>query len=244
MEEMGIRLNKYLSDSGVCSRREADRLIAAGKVTVDGKTAEMGQRIFTGQQVVFCGKPVTDKPEPVLLMVNKPRGIVCTAEKREKDNIVDFLKYPQRIYPVGRLDKESHGLILMTNQGELVNQILKGSNYHEKEYIVRVDRPVDAEFIRHMSEGVYLPDLDRTTRRCKVRKLDRNSFSIVLTQGWNRQIRRMCEACGYRVRDLERIRIMNLRLGDLPEGKYRPLDDAEYRKLMDMLKDRSNFKKI
>ena len=173
-----------------------------------------------------------EKPRPVLLMVNKPRGIVCTTQRRDRDNIVDFVRYPQRVYPVGRLDKESRGLILMTNQGELVNRILRGSERHEKEYLVQVDRPVTAEFLRKMASGLYLPDLDRTTRPCQVRRRGRNSFYIVLTQGWNRQIRRMCEACGYRVKDLQRIRIMNLLLGELPEGAYREVTEAEFAGLM------------
>ena len=160
---------------------------------------------------------------------------MCTAQRSEKNNIVDFIHYPQRVYPVGRLDKESRGLILMTNQGELVNRILKGSNFHEKEYVVRVDRPITADFVKKMSGGIYLPDLDRTTRKCQVKKQSRDVFSIILTQGWNRQIRRMCEACGYRVRDLQRIRIMDLTLGDLPEGQYREAEPEEIRRLTEQL---------
>ena len=236
MEENGIRLNKFLSASGICSRREADRSIEAGEVLVDGVVAQMGQRIFPDQEVIFRGKKVSERPAPVLLMVNKPKGIVCTAEKREKQNLVDFIHYPQRVYPVGRLDKDSRGLILMTNQGELVNQILKESMFHEKEYLVWVNRPVTAEFVRSMSEGIYLSEFDRTTRKCRVEKKSKNMFSITLTQGWNRQIRRMCEACGYRVMDLQRIRIMNLKLGDLPEGAFREVTEAEYQALIGQLK--------
>lgn len=232
MQETEIRLNKWLSASGICSRREADRMIDQGEVLVDGVPAVRGQKITPEQHVVFRGKTVEASPQRVLLMVNKPRGIVCTAEKREKDNIVDFIHYPQRIYPVGRLDKDSRGLILMTNQGELVNKILKESMYHEKEYLVWVDKAITAEFVRKMAQGVYLPELGRTTRKCRVLKKSRMQFSIVLTQGWNRQIRRMCEACGYRVRDLQRIRIMNLELGDLPEGKYRQVTQTEYHRLL------------
>lgn len=232
MEETGVRLNKFLSAAGICSRREADREIEAGRVLVDGRPAVAGQKVLPGQKVTFRGRNVEEKPRPVLLMVNKPRGIVCTTQRRDRDNIVDFVRYPQRVYPVGRLDKESRGLILMTNQGELVNRILRGSERHEKEYLVQVDRPVTAEFLRKMASGLYLPDLDRTTRPCQVRRRGRNSFYIVLTQGWNRQIRRMCEACGYRVKDLQRIRIMNLLLGELPEGAYREVTEAEFAGLM------------
>lgn len=232
MEETGVRLNKFLSAAGICSRREADREIESGRVLVDGRPAVAGQKVLPGQKVMFRGRTVEEKPRPVLLMVNKPRGIVCTTQRRDRDNIVDFVRYPQRVYPVGRLDKESRGLILMTNQGELVNRILRGSERHEKEYLVQVDRPVTAEFLRKMASGLYLPDLDRTTRPCQVRRRGRNSFYIVLTQGWNRQIRRMCEACGYRVKDLQRIRIMNLLLGELPEGAYREVTEAEFAGLM------------
>ena len=232
MEETGVRLNKFLSAAGICSRREADREIEAGRVLVDGRPAVAGQKVLPGQKVTFRGRTVEEKPRPVLLMVNKPRGIVCPTQRRDRDNIVDFVRYPQRVYPVGRLDKESRGLILMTNQGELVNRILRGSERHEKEYLVQVDRPVTAEFLRKMASGLYLPDLDRTTRPCQVRRRGRNSFYIVLTQGWNRQIRRMCEACGYRVKDLQRIRIMNLLLGELPEGAYREVTEAEFAGLM------------
>ncbi len=232
MEETGVRLNKFLSASGICSRREADREIAAGKVYVDGKRAVAGQKVLPGQKVTFRGKLVEEKPRPVLLMVNKPRGVVCTTQRREQDNIVDFVHYYQRVYPVGRLDRESRGLILMTNQGELVNRILRGSERHEKEYLVRVDRPVSSDFLRKMAAGLYLPDLDRTTRPCRVRKTGRDSFDIILTQGWNRQIRRMCAVCGYHVEDLKRIRIMNLLLGELPEGAYREVTETEFAGLM------------
>lgn len=232
MEETGVRLNKFLSASGICSRREADREIASGKVFVDGKAAVAGQKVLPGQKVTFRGKLVEEKPGPILLMVNKPRGIVCTTQRRDRDNIVDFVHYPQRVYPVGRLDKESRGLILMTNQGELVNRILRGSERHEKEYLVQVDRPVTADFLKKMAAGLYLPDLDRITRPCRVRGTGRDSFSIVLTQGWNRQIRRMCAVCGYQVKDLKRIRIMNLLLGELPEGAYREITETEFAGLM------------
>lgn len=239
MEEL-IRLNKYLSEAGVCSRRAADAAIEAGKVTVNGKPATMGQKVGPRDKVVFDGKAVVAEDTPVIIAYNKPVGIVCTAEKREKNNIVDCINYPVRIYPIGRLDKDSHGLILLTNQGDLVNKIMRGSNYHDKEYIVRVDKEITAEFIKTMAAGIYLKELDATTRPCQIKKLSKFTFSIILTQGLNRQIRRMCEACGYRVRDLKRVRIMNINLGDLPEGKYRDLSTGELKKLNELIADSSN----
>ncbi len=231
----GIRINKFLSEAGVCSRREADRQVENGNVTIDGKIAVMGDRIFDGQKVCFMGKEVTLEEEKILLAVHKPTGIVCTAEKREKNNIVDFIHYPKRIYPVGRLDKDSTGLILMTNQGELVNKIMRAGNMHEKEYIVTVNKPVTDAFLRGMSGGVPLVELGVTTRKCKVERLGKRKFKIILTQGYNRQIRRMCEYFGYRVEELQRVRIMNIRLGDLAPGTYRKLTTKEYTELMHML---------
>lgn len=235
METEGIRLNKYLSEAGVCSRREADRQIEAGAVLVNGRTAMVGTRIMPGDCVEYQGREVHNRQKPVLLLLNKPPGIVCTAEKREKNNVVDYLHYPVRLYPVGRLDKNSRGLLLMTNQGDLVNRIMRSRNYHEKEYIVRVDRPINADFIRRMSEGLYLPELEVTTRSCKVEKQSKYVFRIVLTQGLNRQIRRMCAVCGYQVRDLQRVRIMNLMLTGIPEGQYREITQDEYKELMELL---------
>ena len=231
----GIRINKFLSEAGVCSRREADRQVENGNVTIDGKIAVMGDRIFDGQKVCFMGKEVTLEEEKILLAVHKPAGIVCTAEKREKNNIVDFIHYPKRIYPVGRLDKDSTGLILMTNQGELVNKIMRAGNMHEKEYIVTVNKPVTDAFLRGMSGGVPLVELGVTTRKCKVERLGKRKFKIILTQGYNRQIRRMCEYFGYRVEELQRVRIMNIHLGDLAPGTYRKLTTKEYTELMHML---------
>ena len=231
----GIRINKFLSEAGVCSRREADRQVENGNVTIDGKIAVMGDRIFYGQKVCFMGKEVTLEEEKILLAVHKPAGIVCTAEKREKNNIVDFIHYPKRIYPVGRLDKDSTGLILMTNQGELVNKIMRAGNMHEKEYIVTVNKPVTDAFLRGMSGGVPLVELGVTTRKCKVERLGKRKFKIILTQGYNRQIRRMCEYFGYRVEELQRVRIMNIHLGDLAPGTYRKLTTKEYTELMHML---------
>ncbi|MDD6075104.1 MAG: pseudouridine synthase [Clostridium sp.] len=229
-----IRLNKYLSESGICSRREADRLIEAGKVLVDGSVAVMGMKIVPGQRVVCDGIPVGEKDRPVLLAVNKPRGIVCTtSEKDRAENIVEFLNYPIRIYPVGRLDKESEGLLLMTNQGELMDRILRARNGHEKEYRVTVDRPITEAFLRRMGSGV--PILDTVTRPCEVKRLGEQEFGIILTQGLNRQIRRMCEALGYRVTRLCRIRIMNLTLGSLKSGEYREVSGTELTELKRLL---------
>ena len=233
MEE--IRLNKYLSEMGICSRREADRLIEAGKVLVDGQTAPMGMKITPDQKVVCDGKTVgmvengrRKKPKPVLLMVNKPRGIVSTTSDKDRAmNIVELVKYPERVYPVGRLDKDSEGLILLTNQGDLVNKIMKASNGHEKEYVVTVDKPVTAKFIEKMSAGVYLDELDVTTRECEVRATGKREFTIILTQGLNRQIRRMCEAVGLEVVRLKRNAEGVVKLGMLKPGTYRELTKAE-----------------
>lgn len=227
MEE-SIRLNKYLSDAGVCSRRAADKAIEEGNVLINGSPAVMGQKVGPEDTVEYCGKVVTNADKRnVLIAYNKPVGIVCTAEKREKNNIVDHINYPQRIYPIGRLDKDSNGLILLTNQGDLVNKIMRGVNAHEKEYIVTVDKDIDADFIKHMSEGVYLDELEVTTRKCKVKKLGPRKFNIILTQGLNRQIRRMCQMLGYKVVTLKRVRIMNIELGDLKEDTYRDVTAEE-----------------
>ncbi|MGN0482792.1 MAG: 23S rRNA pseudouridine(2604) synthase RluF [Lachnospiraceae bacterium] len=238
MEETGIRINKYLSESGVCSRREADRWVLEGNVTIDGKTAEIGDRVLPGQKVEYFGKPVVPETQRVLLVFNKPKGIVCTAEKREKNNVIDFLKYPIRIYPIGRLDKESSGLLLLTNDGELVNKIMRAGNMHEKEYLVRVNKPVTDSFLHGMANGV--PILDTMTRKCRVEKTGKFTFRIVLTQGLNRQIRRMCEYFGYRVKDLQRVRIMNICLEDLELGTYRDVTEEEWQILNEMLADSSS----
>lgn len=231
----GIRINKFLSEAGVCSRREADRQIENGNVMINGERAECGSRVLPGQEVFFLGRPVRKEEEKILLAVHKPVGIVCTAEKREKDNIVDFIHYPKRIYPVGRLDKDSSGLLIMTNQGDLVNKMMRASNMHEREYVVTVNKPLSDPFLRGMAGGVPLMELGVMTRKCEVEQLGRRTFKIVLTQGYNRQIRRMCEYFGYRVEQLERVRIMNILLGDLAPGKYRPIEGEEYKKLMRML---------
>ncbi len=222
-----MRLNKYLSSVGYCSRREADRLIENREIEINGRVCELGDQVEEGDVVTHRGKPVKGADAPVILLFNKPKGIVCTAEKREKKNIIDFINYPVRVYNVGRLDKNSRGLILLTNQGDLVNALNKASNYHEKEYVVRVDHVVTDEFLQHMREGVYLSELDVTTRPCKVWKSKYNEFHIILTQGLNRQIRRMCQEEGYYVHDLRRIRIMNLTLDGIEEGKYRKITPQE-----------------
>lgn len=229
-----VRLNKYLSEAGVCSRREADRLIESGKVTVDGVTAQMGMRVTAGQIVKVGKKTVSKQDEMIVLAVNKPKGIVCTEDQRERDSIVRFLNYPVRVTYVGRLDKDSRGLLLMTNNGDIINQMMRAANRHEKEYKVTVDKEITEQFIKKMSEGV--PILDTVTRPCTVKKIGKYTFSIILTQGLNRQIRRMCAAFGYEVKDLVRIRIMNIRLGSLKEGAYRKLTDEELEELYEMLK--------
>ena len=230
-----VRLNKYLSEAGVCSRREADRLIESGKVTVDGVTAQMGMRVTAGQIVKVGKKTVSKQDEMIVLAVNKPKGIVCTEDQRERDSIVRFLNYPVRVTYAGRLDKDSRGLLLMTNNGDIINQMMRAANRHEKEYKVTVDKEITEQFIKKMSEGV--PILDTVTRPCTVKKIGKYTFSIILTQGLNRQIRRMCAAFGYEVKDLVRIRIMNIRLGSLKEGAYRKLTDEELEELYEMLKE-------
>ena len=235
---MEIRLNKYLSDAGVCSRREADRLIESGKVTVDGKRAEMGMKVTEHQIVCVGKKQVKPKDEMILIAVNKPVGIVCTEEKREKNNIIDFLKYPTRITYIGRLDKDSEGLILMTNNGDIINKMMRAGNEHEKEYIVTVNKPITDEFLEKMANGV--PILDTVTRKCKIEKVGKFKFRIILTQGLNRQIRRMCEYCGFKVTRLVRIRVMNIKLGDLKVGQYRNVTEKEITELYELIKDSSN----
>ena len=232
-QKLAIRINKYLSEAGVCSRREADRMIEQGRITVDGKPAVAGQKVEEGQTIFVDGNPVNPTKERIVLAFNKPLGIVCTTSKKEKDNIIDYLNYPERIYPVGRLDKNSEGLILLTNDGELMDEILRARNYHEKEYEVTVNRPVTNVFLKKMSEGV--PVLDTITRPCKVRRTGEKTFRIILTQGLNRQIRRMCEALDYRVRHLKRVRIMNITLGNLPVGQYRILGEKELKQLREGL---------
>ncbi len=233
----GIRINKYLSDSGMCSRREADRLVEEGHVTVDGVTAENGTKVLPGQKVEVDNKPVKRDDNQVLIAFYKPVGIVCTTDTREPDNVIDFLKFPKRIYPIGRLDKDSEGLLLLTNDGDIVNKILRAGNNHEKEYEVSVNKPVTPEFLKGMAQGV--PILDTVTKRCKIEPTGKQSFKIILTQGLNRQIRRMCEYFGYRVVSLKRVRVMHITLGHLKPGAYRNLSTAEREELKRLLADSS-----
>ncbi len=232
------RVNKYLSDAGICSRREADKHIEEGKVTINGVTAVMGSKVKAGDKVMLEGKPVDKDEALVLIAFHKPRGIVCTTDKREKDNIIDFIQYNKRIYPIGRLDKESEGLILLTNDGDIVNKILRAGNNHEKEYVVTVNKPLTAEFLNGMAAGV--PILDTVTRPCTVKAMDRFTFQIVLTQGLNRQIRRMCEYYDYKVLTLKRTRIMNVNLGYLQLGGYRNVTDKEIAGLNELISSSIN----
>lgn len=232
----GVRINKFLGSAGYCSRREADRLVGEGRVFIDGNMADMGSRVMPGQKVYVDGKAVVPEEENILIAVNKPRGIICTTtDKQGANNIVDFLGCDKRIYPVGRLDKDSEGLLLMTNDGELMNNVLTGKNEHEKEYIVEVDKNLSDDFERRMSEPMYLKELDKTTRPCRVIKTGKKTFRIILKQGLNRQIRRMCSNLGYKVVKLKRIRIMNIELNDLPAGATRKIEGSEYEKLMNLI---------
>ncbi len=232
-EELGVRINKYLADAGRCSRREADRWIQEGRVLIDGHRATLGDRVTPGMKVTIEGEPVRAKIKRRYIMLNKPVGIVCTADRNEPDNVVDFVDHDDRIYPVGRLDKDSEGLLLLTNDGDIVNRILRASEHHEKEYEVRVDKPITPEFLRQMESGVKI--LDTVTLPCKLKKTGERTFTIILTQGLNRQIRRMCEALGYNVRALRRVRIMHLRLGNLKLGQWRNLTPTEMDELMRQL---------
>ena len=223
------RINKFLSEVGYCSRREADKLIDAGRVTINGIIPEMGTKIAPNDVVAVDGKEIKNtKTSFVYLAFNKPVGIVCTTDTSvEKDNIIDFINYPKRIFPIGRLDKPSEGLILLTDDGDIVNKILRASNNHEKEYIVTVDKPISQTFVERMAGGIYLEDLGKRTKKCKVEKLSTYKFKIILTQGLNRQIRRMAEYLNYEVQTLKRVRIMNIKL-DMPIGAYRELSKDEF----------------
>ena len=225
----GKRLNKFIADSGYCSRREADRLIEEGRVTVDGRRGVLGDKILPGMRVTVDGKALSGDGEKVYLLLYKPRGIVCTADPREPMNVVDYVGYPIRVFPVGRLDKDSEGLLLLTSDGEIVNRILRAAGGHEKEYEVAIDRPVTRAFVEKMMAGV--PILDTVTLPCRVRKTGERSFNIILVQGLNRQIRRMCEALGCNVTHLRRVRLMDLKLGGMRPGEWRELTEAEVRAL-------------
>ena len=229
----GTRLNKYLSESGVCSRREADRLIQDGRVKIDGRVARLGDQVYAASRVELDGRQISGGGKKVYIALNKPVGVICTTDPREPMNVVDFVGHPKRIYPIGRLDRDSEGLLLLTSDGDIVNRILRAAGKHEKEYVVTVDKPITEDFLRRMAAGV--PILDTVTLPCQVTAEGRLRFRIVLVQGLNRQIRRMCEALGYRVTSLRRERIMNIRLGHLKTGDWRNLTPAELRELMDAL---------
>jgi 23S rRNA pseudouridine2604 synthase len=232
MGQLRMRLNKFISETGVCSRREADRWIEQGRVKINGKPAELGTQVEDGDEVRVNGKLIGEKRQRVYIALNKPIGIVCTTDRAERDNITDHVNHPVRIFPIGRLDKDSEGLILLTSDGDIVNQLLRVENKHEKEYVVTVDHPVTDKMIAAMAAGVHLPELGETTRPCVVTKINSSTLRIVLTQGLNRQIRRMCEVFGYDVRRLQRVRFVNIRLGKLKPGEWRDLEPQELRELL------------
>jgi 23S rRNA pseudouridine2604 synthase len=225
-----MRINKYISETGICSRREADKWIDAKRVTINGKTAELGSTVDHGDDVRVDGRPIGEKKKHVYIALNKPVGVTSTTETHIKGNIVDFVNHPERIFPIGRLDKDSEGLILMTNDGDIVNQILRAENNHDKEYIVTVNRPITPMFLQGMASGVKI--LGTVTKPCILDKMGDRVFRIILTQGLNRQIRRMCEAFGYQVTRLQRVRIMNIQLDGLPVGRWRDLTGQEMHDLM------------
>ena len=234
-----MRLNKFIAETGACSRRQADALIAAGRVTVNGTRAGLGTQVAPGDEVKVDGETIgrrRDRPRPVYIALNKPVGITCTTERHVPGNIIDFVDHEERIFPIGRLDKESEGLILLTNDGDIVNEILRAEHHHEKEYLVGVDRPITDEFLARMAAGVRIDQ--GTTKRCKVFRVDKRVFRIILTQGMNRQIRKMCEALGYQVLALQRIRIMHIELGALKVGRWRNLREGEIRALLPKARQR------
>jgi len=233
------RLNKAISETGYCSRRAADKLIESGQVKVNGVVAGLGVKVTSNDEIKVDGKTITKEVENIYLAFNKPIGITCTTELDVKDNIIDFINYPERIFPIGRLDKPSEGLIFLTNDGDIVNKILRSKNNHEKEYIVSVNKKITPLFIQKMSEGV--PILDTVTQKCVVTPINDTSFNIILTEGLNRQIRRMCDYLGYEVETLQRIRIMNIELSDLPIGKYRSFTAKELKKINALIKDSSKI---
>ena len=229
MSDASISLNKFISSTGICSRREADKMIEAGRVQINKTVARKGNRVNPGDMVTIDGKPLRAKPKAVYLAFYKPAGITCTTDRRDKSNIIDYIKYHKRIFPIGRLDKPSTGLILLTNDGDIVNQILRVENAHEKEYIVTVNRPINPRFVERMQNGI--PILGTVTKKCIVEPINKTTFRIILTQGLNRQIRRMCEYLGYEVKTLKRVRIMHLNLGNLRVGQWRELTEKEFREL-------------
>lgn len=234
MEDNSVSLNKYISSTGICSRREADKWIDAKRVKINGKLAMKGNRVLPEDKVTIDGKPIKSKPKHVYIALNKPPGITCTTDLKDKSNIIDFVNHKTRIFPIGRLDKPSSGLILLTNDGDIVNKILRVENNHEKEYVVTVNKPITADFIRRMNQGV--PILGTKTKPCKIEKLNKTTFKIILTQGLNRQIRRMCDYLNYQVVTLKRIRIMNIHLDHLKVGSWRDLTREEMKNLNQSLK--------
>lgn len=232
-EAISTRLNKYISDTGFCSRREADKLIEQGRVKVNGKLPELGTKVLEGDVVLIDDKPLNKVEKTVYMAFNKPAGIICTTERHIKGNIIDYIKHPMRIFPIGRLDRPSEGLIFLTNDGNIVNKILRAGNQHEKEYIVTVNRTIDRDFVQRMSNG--LPILDTITKKCKVEKLGEREFRIILTQGLNRQIRRMCTYLGFEVRTLKRVRIMNITLSGLASGQWRYLGEEEMKVIFELV---------
>jgi len=235
--EHSTSLNKYISETGVCSRRAADKIIKEGRVKINGTVAILGNRVFDGDTVSIDDKPLSNKPKAVYIAFNKPRGIVCTTDLKERDNIIDYIGYPERLFPIGRLDKPSEGLIFLTNDGDIVNKILRAGNNHQKEYIVTTDIPISNKFIQKMGAGV--PILDTVTQKCFVTKVDTHTFKIVLTQGLNRQIRRMCAYLGYEVTSLRRIRIMNIRIDGIAQGKWRNLTTTEMQNINSLVSNSS-----
>ncbi len=235
MENESISLNKYISDTGHCSRREADKLIEEGRVKINNVVARKGNRVGPDDKVFLDDQQIGIKAEPIYIALHKPVGIVCTTDEREPDNVIQYMNYPERIFPIGRLDKMSQGLLLLTNDGDIVNKILRAGNYHEKEYIVEVNKTIDNAFVKTMATGV--PILETVTRPCKVQKIDDYTFNIILTQGLNRQIRRMCEFLGYRVKTLTRTRIMDITLDAIPYDTWRYLTPNEIKRMMEVVKD-------
>ena len=237
-DNTGIRLNRFIASCGICSRRAADKLIEEGRITINGNTASMGDQVYPKDEVRYDGSIITPVREDIFIMFNKPKGITCTAAEDDPDNIIRFINFPERLFTIGRLDKDSTGLILLTNDGITANLLLRTEGSHEKEYVVAVDKPVTSEFIRDMSCGVELPELGKVTLPCKVKKTGDRTFRITLTQGLNRQIRRMCEAFGYRVVRLKRIRFANIELGDLETGKIKALSDRQIKELKSLVSDK------
>lgn len=233
--ETSINLNKFISDTGICSRRAAEKFILEGRVKINGQPTQLGNRVKPGDVVTLDGKPLKSTPKLLYLAFNKPPGITCTTETHIPGNIISYINHPQRLFPIGRLDKESEGLIFLTNDGNIVNKILRAGNNHQKEYIVTVNKPISPEFIKRMAGGV--PILDTVTQKCRVRQLSKTTFNIILTQGLNRQIRRMCEYLGYEVQKLVRIRIMNVSLGNLKKGEWRYLDETEMQEIQNLVAD-------